>query len=113
MNTKLLEYEQSIANDVFIFPYNDSSVRIAEAVEHYSENKTAREHSPISVSRTLERIKYLNCRDLNLSKLASKKLWERTNLEAWYEDTVRKNTSPFRNLTGSMHLVKIPFVRSA
>lgn len=44
MNTKLFEYEQSIAKENFIFPHNDSSVRIAEAVEVYFEYKTAGEH---------------------------------------------------------------------
>lgn len=44
MNTKLLEYEQSIAKENLIFPHNDSSVRNAETVEVYFENNTAGEH---------------------------------------------------------------------
>lgn len=44
MNTKLLEYEQSIAKENFIFLHDDSSVSIAEAVEVYFGNKTAGEH---------------------------------------------------------------------
>lgn len=44
MNTKLLEYEQSIAKENFIFPHNDSSARNAETVEVYFENKTVGEH---------------------------------------------------------------------
>lgn len=71
MNTKLLEYEQSIAKENFIFPHNDSSVRNAETVEVYFENKTVGEHE--SVSRTSGGLRSLKCRNLDLSKLASKK----------------------------------------